>query len=268
MAKTRMYEPWGYRDENEYESSQIIQENDFDSFFSGVEYKQEDNKIHFTNKDGEEVGVLNVEDFVTSGGVIERTEYSDGILKIYFTNGDVVTIDFTEIIDGNEFKDGLIVDDHVVKVLIDQNSESYVSVSENGVKVSGINAAIETETNRATSAETSLQNAITDEITRATAAEASISEEIAAASGDTSELAEKLGLKDNDTLQRTNEHEVAFGTYNISNEDTVLSVGIGTSDADRKNAIEIKQDGSIYMWVEGEFIKINELLAMLAHETY
>ena len=43
---------------------------------------------------------------------------------------------------------------------------------------------------------------------------------------------------------------------------------IGTSDIDRKNAIEARRDGSVYMWIEGEYMKINDLLAMLAHETY
>jgi len=45
-------------------------------------------------------------------------------------------------------------------------------------------------------------------------------------------------------------------------------VGNGTSDEDRKNAIEIRKDGTVYMWVEGEYMNINRLLAMLAHEIY
>ena len=49
-----MYEPWGYRDENNYQGTEIIHENDLDKFFAGVEYKRDDNKIHFTNKDGDE----------------------------------------------------------------------------------------------------------------------------------------------------------------------------------------------------------------------
>ena len=75
-------------------------------------------------------------------------------------------------------------------------------------------------------------------------------------------------------IKTSNEHEVGFGTYNITNtgfddsEKTVFTVGVGTSDVDRKNAIEIRKNGDIYMWIEGEYIKINNLLAMLAHETY
>ena len=161
--KTRMYEPWGYQDQNNYQGAEIIHENDLDSFFAGVEYKRDDNKIHFTNKDGDEVGSLNVNDFIKSDSIIEKTEYKDGILKIYFTNGDIVTIDLTVLLDENEFKDGLIVNEHVVKVLVDANSERWLTVSPDGVKVSGIQAEIDR-----------LDGRIDDEIARATSEEARI----------------------------------------------------------------------------------------------
>ena len=88
------------------------------------------------------------------------------------------------------------------------------------------------------------------------------------------ELNEKLGYKNNDTLVTTNEHEVAFGEYNASTnssdpaEKTIFSIGNGTSNADRKNALEVKENGDVYMWVEDDYVKVNDLLAMLTHETY
>ena len=51
----------------------------------------------------------------------------------------------------------------------------------------------------------------------------------------------------NITTQATNQNEIALGSYNVSNKDTILSVGIGVSDDIRKNAIEIKKDGMIYI---------------------
>lgn len=404
--KTRMYEPWGYRDENNYQSSEIIMENDFDSFFSDTKYVKDDNKIYFYNKDEKKVGELDVSEFVKSDSIIEKTEYSDGILTITFTNGDVITIDLTELLDENEFKDGLTVSGHVVKVLIDQTSERWLTVSPDGVKVSGIQAEIDrldekidneisraaseehrietkldqeiadriidvdneesrakaaeqtittnlnneitratrteqavnsrvdalndeldaeksireandatlwlritTETNdrisaitteknraeaaeqviqnaidaeisRAISADTELNNAIIDEENRAIAAEQALDDKIDdIISGNTpikqiDELIEKLGYKDNDTLETTNEHEVAFGEYNVSNTSvessgqTVFSIGIGTSDSDRKNALEVMKDGSVYMWIEGGYVQINNLLAQLTNEVY
>ena len=41
--KPRMYEPWGYQEENNYQSDEIIHENDLDSFFSDTEYVKDDN---------------------------------------------------------------------------------------------------------------------------------------------------------------------------------------------------------------------------------
>ena len=176
--KTRMYEPYGYMDENNYESSEIIEENDLNSFFSDVNYNKDDNKIHFLNKDGEEVGSLDVNEFVKSDSIIDHTEYKDGILKIYFTNGDIITIDLTELLDENEFKDGLTVNGHVVKVLIDGDSDKYISVSENGVKVAGVEADIEAEKTRAEGEEQRIENKLDNEITRAISAETALNAKI------------------------------------------------------------------------------------------
>lgn len=106
-------------------------------------------------------------------------------------------------------------------------------------------------------------------------------EDIEAISGDVvnldsalAALIEKLGYKDNETLVTNGEHEVAFGEYNISHESeepsgqTVFSVGIGTDDANRSNAVEIMKNGDLYLWVEGEFMNVNKLLGQIAHEIY
>lgn len=44
-----------------------------------------------------------------------------------------------------------------------------------------------------------------------------------------------------------NEAEHASGKYNQSNADTRFSVGIGTSDTNRKNAVEVMQSGGVYI---------------------
>jgi hypothetical protein len=169
--KTRMYEPWGYQDENNYQSADIIHENDLDSFFADTKYVKDDNKIYFYNKDGNKVGELNVSDFVKSDSIIEKTEYKDGILTITFTNGDVISIDLTDLLDENEFKDGLTINDHVVKVLIDSDSDDYLTVSENGVKVAGVKVDIEAEKDRAEGEEQRIESKLDQETARATAEE-------------------------------------------------------------------------------------------------
>ena len=205
--KTRMYEPWGYKDENNYQSTQIIMENDLDGFFANVSYNKDDNKIHFANKDGEEVANLDVNEFVKSDSIIEKTEYKDGILKIYFTNGDIITINLSELLDENEFKDGLTVDNHEVKVLIDSTGEPYLSVSENGVKISGINAAIKVETDRAKAAEEALDAKIDDEIERAEAAEEALDTKIDQEVERATAAEEALDAKIDDEIERATNRE-------------------------------------------------------------
>ena len=181
QKRTRMYEPWGYREENNYQGNEIIIENDLASFFADVEYKRSDNKIHFSNKDGREVGTLNVDDFVKSDQIVEKAWYEDGKIYIKFTNGDLITIDVKELIDENEFTDGLQVIDGVVSVLKDPTSEKWLTVSENGVKVDGIQAEIDRldgriddEIARATSEEQRIEGKLDNEITRSTNEDARI----------------------------------------------------------------------------------------------
>ena len=129
------------------------------------------------------------------------------------------------------------------------------------------------------SAITELNEKIDAEIDRAISAETELNEKIEESSGTTSELIneliEKLGYTDNDTIERNNGgSEVAFGTYNISTQSddpaqkTLFSIGNGTDDANRNNALEVKQNGDLYLWVEGEFMNVNRLLAQIAHEVY
>lgn len=68
----------------------------------------------------------------------------------------------------------------------------------------------------------------------------------------------------NNTLNTTNQNEIALGSYNASNSDTLLSVGIGTSNEDRKNAIEIRKDGMIYIVTDLKTNSIDSLQNALA----
>lgn len=70
-------------------------------------------------------------------------------------------------------------------------------------------------------------------------------------------------------LVAANENEIALGKYNDSTNDTAFSFGIGNSENDRKNAIEIKKDGNIYIWSEGKYVCLNEIIGRVdVGETY
>ena len=182
--------------------------------------------------------------------------------------------------------------------------KAYVNAVKTEIE-SSIDSKISEETLRAQNVESSLANAIQKEALRAVGKENVISNSLAHTSNIVKALTdwdgddrkdytdEGNGIIDvmhreihdieeaisaitiiGEGIKTSNPHEVGFGTYNITNtgfddsEKTVFTVGIGTSAIDRKNAVEIRKNGDIYMWIEGEYIKINNLLAMLAHETY
>lgn len=91
-------------------------------------------------------------------------------------------------------------------------------------------------------------------------------------------------VRTNNTLSARNENEVAIGAYNLSlqsgetysdgtqtaataTSNTVFSVGIGDDSQHRKNALEVRDDGTVWMWVEDQFMNITDLLGQIAHET-
>ena len=82
-----------------------------------------------------------------------------------------------------------------------------------------------------------------------------------------------IELNQGEGIVTTNKNERAIGMYNVSHTSsdasgsTILSIGIGTSDTDRKNAIEVMKDGSVYMWIEDDFIKVNDKIVAMAVTT-
>jgi hypothetical protein len=404
VKKRGFYSPWGYQEENDYQSSETQFEVELNELFASASYNKDDKKIHFFNNDGKDISGSSIDTTQFAGGsVIKDATYDPEtkILTIEFENGDKVEINFAELVDETEFGDGLQVVDSVVSILIDESGEPYLSVGENGLKIVGINqaiadaladekaraeqaesdlqAAIEAEGQRAEDAEAALdakvdqeiadreadvdaeetrakaaedaldakidqeiqdrkddvdaeetrakaeeaaanrridtlndaldgektireaadvrlENLITAEKNRAEAAESALdakidqeiadriadvdAEEARAISAETELgnaldlLNQKLGYKDNETLQKNGEHEVAFGSYNISNtgatpaDRTIFSIGNGTADDARSNALEVRENGDVYMWIENDYLQINRLLAMLAHEVY
>lgn len=68
-------------------------------------------------------------------------------------------------------------------------------------------------------------------------------------------------------VKTTNIAEAAFGRFNSSNtgatkaDCTIMSIGIGKKESERKNAIEVREDGSVFFWMDGEFVKLQDFLA-------
>ena len=79
---------------------------------------------------------------------LEKVELVDQELKFtyVYANGDTETVgvDVSKFLAESEFSNGLQVVDHVVSVKVDETSEDFLSVSESGIKLSGVQEAINT----------------------------------------------------------------------------------------------------------------------------
>ena len=169
MAKTnRIQQPYGYRDNGEYSSEANMLCNAITSLgkgdmgdlaakvFFGVEYRDDLEAFVFLNSGGTPVATADMKD-VKFSKLIESASYNPNTknIDIIFENGDVVNISTDGIVPFTAFKDGLEKTDDTVKVKIDPNSDEYLTLSENGVKVSGIKEKI-------TTLEASINNEISD----------------------------------------------------------------------------------------------------------
>ena len=181
MAKTnRIQQPYGYRDNGEYSSEANMLCNAITSLgkgdmgdlaakvFFGVEYRDDLEAFVFLNSGGTPVATADMKN-VKFSKLIESAAYNPNTknIDIIFENGDVVSISTDGIVPFTAFKDGLEKTDDTVKVKIDPNSDEYLTLSENGVKVSGIKekiTALETSINNEISARTTNDTALSEKI--------------------------------------------------------------------------------------------------------
>ena len=215
--------------------------------------------IVYYTKEGEKEAVIPVADLIDLSNYYTKEETDEkieeavsGLVLDYYTKEET-DAKIAEAVSDVDDKIAGKVDTSAFTEAVDELNDK---ISANTADIQALEDAIAAETERATSAETELE------------------ESISATTSALDALINRLGYTDNETLHRNGEHEVAFGQYNISNtsEDasgkTIFSVGNGTDDANRSNAIEIRENGDIYMWVEGDFMNVNKLLGQIAHEVY
>lgn len=180
--RVRIYEPYGFGETYKYESiptridNELAESQTNDSKqFASVSYNEDAKALIFKNVNNVEQGRVYLKDIIGLETLIERAYYDENTkeLVIVFNEekSDIVRIPLDKIIDVTEAGNGLIQDGGKFNVLIDADSESYLTVSQNGVKLSGVNDAITlaftTERNRAVEKETELDKKIENEKNRA-----------------------------------------------------------------------------------------------------
>lgn len=135
-------------------------------------------------------------------GMIESVTYDSSTKSLNFVfNTDAgktdISVDVSDLVDTYTAGVGLTVSNNEFSVVIDSASESFLTVSSSGVKLSGVQDAIDSassdlsdsiaavasdladEVSRATAAEESLASDLADEVSRAEAAEATLTSDLA-----------------------------------------------------------------------------------------
>ena len=150
---------------------------------------------------------------------------------------ELVPIDVNDFLEESEFKDGFVVDNHVVKVKIDENSEKLVvgsgetapvlTVDEDGVKVNNIQNAIDYAVSELSD---ELKEAIDEEAAMRESADTALNEAIEA-------LEDKLG---NVSVEKAEsiENFVKLGVENDGNGATALTI----DDSELKQVIDFIND--------------------------
>lgn len=184
--RVRIYEPYGFGESYQYESIPTRIDNELSESqandskqFASVAYNEDAKALIFKNVSNVEQGRVYLKDIIGLKTLIEGAYYDEGTkeLVIVFNEkkSDEVRIPLDKIIDVTEAGNGLVQEGGKFHVLIDPQSEKFLSVSQSGVKVSGVNDAINlaftTEQNRAVGKEKELDEKIDAEISRATSSE-------------------------------------------------------------------------------------------------
>lgn len=184
--RVRIYEPYGFGESYQYESIPTRIDNELSESqandskqFASVAYNEDAKALIFKNVGDVEQGRVYLKDIIGLKTLIEKAYYDEGTkeLVIVFNEekSDVVRIPLDKIIDVTEAGNGLVQEGGKFHVLIDPQSEGYLTVSQSGVKVSGvddaINLAFTTEQSRAVTKENELDQKIVDETSRATKSE-------------------------------------------------------------------------------------------------
>ena len=242
--KVRIYEPYGFGESYQYESIPTRIDNELSESqandskqFASVAYNEDAKALIFKNVGNVEQGRVYLKNIIGIDTLIEKAYYDEGTkeLVIVFNEekSDVVRIPLDKIIDVTEAGNGLVQEGDKFNVLIDQHSEGYLTVSQNGVKVSGVNDAINlaftTEQRRAVDKEKELDQKIDAEISRATTSEKDLNDGL------------KAEIRNRESSDNALSSRIDTEITNRTSSDDILQSKIETETSnriDRDNAIK------------------------------
>ena len=157
-------------------------------------------------------------------------------------------LDYSKFLEETEFSDGLEVKNHKVYVKIDTLSENFLSVSSTGVKITGVQNAINTAVNAEKAAreaaDTEIKNSITQSEQGSTAA---LNAEIQRAKQAEATITSNLSKH---TSNYENPHKVTKAQVGLDNVDNTSDINKPISTA-TQNALNLKADANKYLRLTG-----------------
>ena len=249
----------------------VITEDELDDTLQGykvtmdVESEHDNISASYIFKQGEnEIGRIDIaKDLVVKEGELIIDEDGKPILVLTLNdeNATKISIDLTKVFDKYLEGDGITIENNVVGIKLDPESDSYIAVGENGLKVSGIKQEF-TKINNIIGVFGEDDGTIKD-ILDSKANSAELSEELSRIDDEIGELQASVGEVSNfKDIIDTNTAEIATNKESIENLRTEIS-----NEVNRATSAETTLDGKIDAEVSNRENAIKEVKDSIAQET-
>lgn len=190
---------------------------------------------------------LNEDGTIQAGSPVGSTALC---ISYILSNGTykLAKLDYSKFLEETEFANGLEVNEHKVYVKVDPLSENFLSVSSTGIKITGvqnaINAAVNAEKAAREAADTEIKNSITQSGQSSTSA---LNTEIQRAKEAEATITSNLSRH---TSDYENPHHVTKAQVGLDNVDNTSDINKPISTA-TQNALNLKADANKYLPLTG-----------------
>ena len=249
----------------------VITEDELDDTLQGykvtmdVESEHDNISASYIFKQGEnEIGRIDIaKDLVVKEGELIIDEDGKPILVLTLNdeNATKISIDLTKVFDKYLEGDGITIENNVVGIKLDPESDSYIAVGENGLKVSGIKQEF-TKINNIIGVFGEDDGTIKD-ILDSKVNSAELSEELSRIDDEIGELQASVGEVSNlKNIIDTNTAEIATNKESIENLRTEIS-----NEVNRATSAESALDGKINAEISNRENAIQEVKDSVTQET-
>lgn len=113
----------------------------------GLTYESDAKKINLTGIDGEVIATVDATAFIKDG-MVQSVSFDSGTKKLTITfntdsGAEPIEVDLTSLVDTYTAGNGISISGNVVSTKIDGTSESFLTVGTSGIKLAGVQSAID-----------------------------------------------------------------------------------------------------------------------------